>query len=148
MYRVSQNPLLYPAHLIILLICHANYHILSGSLLVGCWSLTSWKHLMSYQNGYHLLTVDIHGNLIVLPHWETKLPVHTQSWYPDNDPFPILIMLCARLGSDKNKYLSHWMYWTAKQTPGLSHVRPTLCRFGHRTQYFPTYPITSSYSIY
>ena len=34
----------------------------------------SLQHLRSYQNMYGVVTVHIHGNFIVLPHWEIRLP--------------------------------------------------------------------------
>ena len=46
--------------------------------LVSCWSFVSWQHGRSYQDWYQLVTVHIHGDFIVLPHWETKPPV---PWY-------------------------------------------------------------------
>ena len=42
--------------------------------LVGYWSFTPWHHLRSYQDGYRLVTVYIHDDIIVLLHWETKPP--------------------------------------------------------------------------
>ena len=41
--------------------------------LVGFWCFTSFQHLWSYQDRYRLVTVHTHGNIIVLPTWETRL---------------------------------------------------------------------------
>ena len=45
-----------------------------STVLQGCWSFTSWKHLRSHQNGYLLVTVHTHGTFIVLSQWENTLP--------------------------------------------------------------------------
>ena len=41
--------------------------------MVCCWSFTSRQHLKSYEDGYRLVTVCIHGDLIVLLHREIRL---------------------------------------------------------------------------
>ena len=72
---------------------------------------------------YHirLVAVRTHGNFIVLSHPETRPPhmawYPTQLRYPDNEPispWPILIMLSARLGS--YQFLSHWIGSTRLRT--------------------------------
>ena len=40
-------------------------------LVAGCWSFMSWQHLRSYQDGCQLVTVNTHGDFIVLLHSET-----------------------------------------------------------------------------
>ena len=93
-----------------------------------CWSFTFWHHLRSYQAGYWLVTVDTHGDFIVLPYWKTRLSepwrlysatlledqaVSTMLWYPTQSyftdtepasPCPILIMPSSWLGSDKYQF--------------------------------------------
>ena len=59
--------------------------------------------LRSYQDGYRLVTMCIPGDFIVVPHWEIMLLAP----YPDielTSPCPILLMLSARLGSDKYQF--------------------------------------------
>ena len=93
---------------------HSTNMGVSGSLvclLVGCWRLTSWHHLMSYQVVYPpLVVVHIHGQLYSVAPLEdrdtsTMTCYSTQSHYPNTEPpshFPILIMLKAWLGSKKS----------------------------------------------
>ena len=59
-------------------------------------------HLRSYQDGYQLLTVHTHDDLIVLSHWETRQPrADTMTLhYLDTEPTShcsILLMPSARL---------------------------------------------------
>ena len=57
-------------------------------------------------DGYQLVTVHTHGNFIELPHWNTMTCYPTPSHYPDTEPpspCPILILLSARLWSDKHQ---------------------------------------------
>ena len=44
------------------------------TLLVDCWSCTSWQHGRSHQYGDRLVTVRPNGDFIVLSHWEFRLP--------------------------------------------------------------------------
>ena len=39
---------------------------------VGSWSFTSLKHLKSYQGGHQLVIVHTHGDIKMLPQWETR----------------------------------------------------------------------------
>ena len=71
-----------------------------------CWGFTFWLHLTLYQDGYQLLTVCIHGDFIVLPHWKFRPPARLLDTlhYDDTEPtspFPILIIQSARLGNDQ-----------------------------------------------
>ena len=91
--------------------------------LVGCWSFTSWQHLSSYQDGFRLVAVHTHGNLIVLPHWKTGLPEPLPD-IPLSQIIltlsPVLIMASAWLGTDKYQtfkvicYMYFWMYLMIK----------------------------------
>ena len=36
----------------------------------GFWSLASWQHIRSCQDGYRLVAARTHSDIIVLPHWE------------------------------------------------------------------------------
>ena len=102
-----------------------NWHCWKGSALYTanenytkfvCWSFRSLQHLRAYQYGYQLVTVHTHGDSIVLSHWgnqatNTMTQYSNQSHYPDTEltsPCPILLMLSARIWSDKYPFLSDW----------------------------------------
>ena len=51
------------------------YTINTSKVMVCLLFLCVYKHVMSYQDGYEHVTVLTHGNLIVLPFSETRLPV-------------------------------------------------------------------------
>ena len=62
-------------------------------------NFTSWQHLKSYQDRYWLVTVQTHGDFIVLPHCEIRL---TTPW---PDILPSYIALSLRqdiLGTEQN----------------------------------------------
>ena len=66
--------------------------------------------LRSYQDGYRLVTVHNHGYFIVLGDQAVGAMAQypTQSHYPDTEltsPCPILLMMCARLGSGKSQFV-------------------------------------------
>ena len=48
----------------------------------------SSQHLRSYKDRYKHVTVGVHGDFIVLPHWEisTMTQYPTQPQYPDSSP--------------------------------------------------------------
>ena len=85
---------------------------------------------------YRPVTVHTHGDFIVLPHWNTR-PVAPWSAIPlsciililsqSNRICPILIMLSARLGSDKYQFEGHWFDSTrVRKLWGLdSNPRPS-----------------------
>ena len=60
-----------------------------ASWLVG--SFISWQHLRSYQDGYRLMTMHMHGIFMVLPHWETRLSAalcwHWANWANQSSPY-------------------------------------------------------------
>ena len=93
--------------------------------LVSCWRFMPCLYLRSYQDGHRLITVYFHVDFIVLPHWETgKISTRlraqaastmssyiTQS-HLDTDPmnpYPILRMTSAWLGSDKYAFMCNWI---------------------------------------
>ena len=41
---------------------------------VGCWSFMSWQHLRSYHGRHRFIAMHSHGDFIVLPHCEARLP--------------------------------------------------------------------------
>ena len=66
--------------------------------------------LATFKGGYRLVTVHIHGDLIVLPHWlgdqvvSNKTGFSTQSHNPDSEltsPCTILVILSVMFGTDK-----------------------------------------------
>ena len=55
----------------------------------------------------------------------------TQSHYPDTEvtnPFPILLMPSARLGSDKYQFESNWFDSTGNRTPDRPHFEASALR--------------------
>ena len=75
---------------------------------------TSWQHLRSYQDGYWVVTVHTHGNFILLPHWDSKLPA---SW-PDFTVSHIILTLSLT---------SHWPFQIMASTK-LGKVKCKLCK--------------------
>ena len=69
----------------------------------------------------------------------------TQWHYPDTEsinPYAILIVPSARLGSDKYQFLSHCFDSTGNLISDLPHARTALYRFGHRARSLPLWHIT------
>ena len=77
--------------------------------LLGLCTLATSK---VYQDRYQLVAVCTHGDLIVLPHCDTRLSC-TMTQYPTHpnysdtkltSPCPVLVIPIAMLGSDKYKF--------------------------------------------
>ena len=87
----------------------------------------SWQHLESYQDGDRFVTV--HGDFMVLHHWEIWLTWYpTQSHYSEDEPTiicHILIMLSDWQRSNKCKYLNHWFDSTGVWTLWLRNPHST-----------------------
>ena len=103
--------------------------------LVGL-NFTPW--IRAYRDGYRSVMLFTYGNFIVLPYWETKLPVswlcishdHGLIHYPNTEPtspYPILIKLSAWLRIHTYKFLNHWFDLTRVWTHGFeSHELPNM----------------------
>ena len=93
----------------------ATFKVISGRVPT-CDSTHSWQHYNA-------------ASLVYLT-TRTRTWYPTQSLYPNTEltsHCPIPIMLSARLGSDKNKFLSHWF----DSTRTLKNGRRTLYSFSH-----------------
>ena len=99
--------------------------VISVSSLMEFCCCTSLQHLRSYQDEYWLVTLRTHGDFIVLPHWEIRLP---EVW-PN-------ILLCHTVTVprlNKKQQVSIGLTQPGIWSPGLLHAKPTLYRFGHHT---------------
>ena len=91
----------------------------------------------------HSFSIGDRSDFIVLPDWETMTKYPTQLHYRDTETInscPILIMLGAWLGIDKDQFYNSlvWFDSTGTWNPDLLHARPALYRFNHlpRSQKF------------
>ena len=105
-----------------------------------CVCITSKQHLRLYQDGYRVVTVRIHDDFIVLPHWETRPPAPwpdiTLSCHWANS---ILIMPSTWLGSDKYQFdksliwLDHGFELTISRTRDPCSIDSTTSPVDQRT---------------
>ena len=77
--------------------------------------------LRSYQHCFQFVTVRIHGDFKMLPHWKTRPPAPRTDILPSHiiltlGPCPILIVPSTWLESDKYTFLSHWFDFTRVRT--------------------------------
>ena len=112
-FRVKQHVLVY-TYLFKLGLC---YWLVVGVLR----TCNIWR---SCQDVYWLVILHTHDNCIVLPHWEIRLPAPWPDhlYYPDTELTSLchtLLMLSARLGSEKVSISCHWFDSTGNKTPDL-----------------------------
>ena len=117
----------------------------SELLMLFVRGFTSCQHLRSNQNGYRLVIVHTHSDIIVLPPLEARLltptlPFPTLSYIPDTElisPCPILVMLSTRLGTIN--YWSPWFDLAGFWTPILLDRKSVLF------QIWPPHPVETDH---
>ena len=96
-----------------------------------CWSFTSWRQLMKYQNGYRLVKLKVcsHDDFIVLPYGKIRLPapwinISLGSHYPDTEwatssPYPNNKYQVLSYEETSINFVSHCFDLTSNWTPSV-----------------------------
>ena len=114
---------------------HYYHHLYQGWMVVGAATSKVVSGIW-----YQFVTVQVHADCIVLPHWEIRHYIsHSVTWSWDwaSESLPYLINAeCQTWNQFDINLIIYWFDSSGNRTPDLPHARSALSRLGHHDRFF------------